>query len=97
MFISGNQKFDASVDLKPLLSYEDDRMMTYRNIPKMCFTVVIDKPIEFSKIPNILSFTVESIFNIPQVMSSPEMDCRICAWLPFTDNVSCNFICKSTC
>ncbi|XP_044749185.1 cilia- and flagella-associated protein 70-like [Coccinella septempunctata] len=84
--ILGNQKFDASVDLKPLVSYDDDRMMTFRNIPKMCVTVLIDKPIEFPMKPTILGFTVESIFNIPQAMSSPEMECRICAWVPFTDN-----------
>ncbi|XP_045480859.1 cilia- and flagella-associated protein 70-like [Harmonia axyridis] len=84
--ILGNQKFNASVDLKPLVSYDDDRMVTFRNIPKMCVTVLIDKPIEFAKDPTILSFTVESIFNVPQVMSSSDLECRICAWIPFTDN-----------
>ncbi|KAL3266776.1 hypothetical protein HHI36_010934 [Cryptolaemus montrouzieri] len=83
--ILGNKTFNASLDLKPIVTFEDDRMITFKNNPKMCVTVIIDRPIEFAVKPTILSFTVESIYNIPQAMA-PEMECRICAWLPFTDN-----------
>ncbi|KAK9876659.1 hypothetical protein WA026_014034 [Henosepilachna vigintioctopunctata] len=84
--VLGNQTFNDSLDLKPITSYVDDRMITYKNIPKMSVKVVIDKPITFQSKPTILSFTVESIYNIPRIMISQDMDCRICAWLPLTDN-----------
>nr|CAH7767215.1 unnamed protein product [Callosobruchus chinensis] len=76
----GKSSFTETLLIKPTKKSLDHLMIPYKNHPKITVTVSIDKELYF-KGSNILSLTVESIYNIPELMG-PGQSYIICAMIP---------------
>ncbi|VEN60649.1 unnamed protein product [Callosobruchus maculatus] len=76
----GKSSFRETLLIKPTKKSLDHQMIPYKNHPKITVTVSIDQELYF-KDSNILSLTVESIYNIPELMT-PNQSYVICAMIP---------------
>lgn len=63
-------------------------MIPSKCLPKLVVTLSIDNPLQVLEHPlsNIVTFTVESAYNIPDAMK-PEMDYKACTQLPIHNMV----------
>lgn len=62
-------------------------MTRYSAKPGLSIMVSIEKPIVFPCTPIVLNLTLESIYNIPEIMNN-EMEYHICLKFPSTNEVS---------
>lgn len=66
-FFTGKTKLNESLVVYQPEVYEDDRLVTFENLPRLNVEVTIDFPIFDEDFPlgNIMKFTIESMYNIP--------------------------------
>ncbi|CAH1975158.1 unnamed protein product [Acanthoscelides obtectus] len=76
----GKTSFTEALLIKPTRKSLDHKMIPYKNHPKIIVTVSIDQELHF-KNSNILSLTVESIYNLPELMSANQ-SYIVCAMIP---------------
>nr|CAI5868638.1 unnamed protein product [Callosobruchus analis] len=76
----GKTCFTETLFIKPTKKSLDHKMIPYKNHPKIAVTVSVDKELYF-KDSNILSLTVESIYNIPELMA-PNQSYVVCTMIP---------------
>ncbi|XP_060517008.1 cilia- and flagella-associated protein 70-like [Cylas formicarius] len=79
----GEVSFTETIAIKPIKDCFS-MMNTYMKYPQIAVTVSTKDKKKIIEIDNLLSFTIESIFNPPSSMST--MDCAICILLPLGDD-----------
>lgn len=78
-----------TIPIVPSYRVFDENMIIWKELPKLVIRITVDKKWQMlnTKLTNLLSFTVESMYNIPNIMT-PEMEYCVCAILPTTESVS---------
>lgn len=78
-----------TIPIVPSYRVFDENMIVWKELPKLVVRMTVaDKWAVFeTKLANILSLTVESMYNIPSIMT-PEMEYSVCTLLPSTSSVS---------
>lgn len=82
--VLSNNGFTVSCELKQMITYQDDRMTTYKNIPKIIATLSMENSICLQS-PTILSFSLDSIFNVTSMLKQAS-ECSVCAWIPIDES-----------
>ncbi|CAG9823002.1 unnamed protein product [Phaedon cochleariae] len=72
----GEKSFSETMLIKPIKVYKDEKMNSYKAHPKIIITVSINEELNLTN-GVMMNFTLESIYNIPQLMK-PDMDYKIC-------------------
>lgn len=77
-----------TIPIVPSYRIFDENMIVWRELPKLVISVTVQPKWDLlePKMTNLLSLTVESMYNIPQIMV-PEMEYCICVTLPSQDSV----------
>lgn len=78
-----------TIPIVPSYRQFDENMIVWKELPKLAVRVTVAEKWNMleSKLTNILSFTIESMYNIPNIMT-PEMDYSVCTLFPSTTAVS---------
>lgn len=72
---------------------KDDEMETRASVPRIVVSVTLEgispllSILTPDKKPNILNVTLESVYNIPRIMTDAQYRCRLCTSLPLSDGV----------
>ncbi|XP_050306954.1 cilia- and flagella-associated protein 70 [Anthonomus grandis grandis] len=80
----GEISFFETLSIQPV-KQSCEILSTFKNFPTVSVTVYIKEKIKIMDFNNILNFTVESICNVPQLMTG-DIDCKICIMLPNQQN-----------
>ncbi|CAH1098685.1 unnamed protein product [Psylliodes chrysocephalus] len=77
----GNKNMSLSVLIKPVVEYDDEKMISYKSHPKATITLCTEDHLE---VPDsaILNFTVETIYNIPQNLMKDNQEFKLCCLMP---------------
>lgn len=69
----------------------DETMIAWKEIPKVVIRVKVEETWDMlnTKLSNLVSLTIESMYNIPNIMT-PEMEYCVCTLLPSVNSVSVN-------
>lgn len=89
----GQDQVAQTIPLVPNHRLFDENMIVWKELPKLVVRVAVEEKWEMlsAKLTNLLSLTVESMYNIPTVMS-PEMEYCVCTLLPSVESVSGFFL-----
>ncbi|XP_072383371.1 cilia- and flagella-associated protein 70-like isoform X2 [Diabrotica undecimpunctata] len=76
----GPSKFTQMLWIKPTVQYNDNKMLSFKAHPTIVVTISMEEDLDLHD-STFLNFTLETIYNIPALMS-PEMDFWACIMLP---------------
>nr|XP_023017601.1 cilia- and flagella-associated protein 70-like isoform X1 [Leptinotarsa decemlineata] len=83
----GQKSFSETILIKPVRKYGEEQMKTYETNPKIVVTVSVEEDINIIG-STIMNCTVESIYNIPLLMT-PEMEYMMCGIISVNETEKC--------